>query len=451
MRVDRVYLRHIGPFEDATIALPPPEKKGLADVHLLTGPNGSGKSTLLYAIADVLASDARLGKDLSAPRLRTKDSIAGVDCGGAHRVMAWSVQNEGIRSERISDPFGEGNLRATRHKHNIGYYRKSEDHPLHQSMKQAAEFPLQTPPESRPRFSWAAFAYAGLRDVSEVRVEAPSEPTGSPFENSLSFVHTADTQRLAQWVANQNYKRLKAKDAGLAGPASQLEKSIRDIETIISDITGMSFAFAISHEDSDIRVRLDGRIMPLGLMPDGLKSIVSWIADLLMRLDRIPWVDDIPPLERSFLLLLDEVDVHLHPAWQRKVLPIVQRVFPNAQIIASTHSPFVICSLNHGWIHSLDLNEEREAIARAPLPASEGDSFLSVLEEIMDVPEWYDPETEGLLLKFRTHRDAAYRGDGNAEEAARALAERIAGRSEELRFMMGRELSRMDRQLREAV
>ena len=82
MRVDRVYLRHIGPFEDGTITLPSPEKKGLADVHLLTGPNGSGKGTLLYAIADVLASDARLGKDLSAARLRTKDSIAGVDCGG---------------------------------------------------------------------------------------------------------------------------------------------------------------------------------------------------------------------------------------------------------------------------------------------------------------------------------------------------------------------------------
>ena len=128
----------------------------------------------------------------------------------------------------------------------------------------------------------------------------------------------------------------------------------------------------------------------------------------------------------------------------------MQGVFPNAQIIASTHSPFVICSLNHGWIHSLDLNEKREAIARDPLPASEGDSFLSVLEEIMDVPEWYDPETEG-LLKFRTHRDAAYRGEGNAEESARTLAERIAGRSEELRFLMGRELSQMDRQLREAV
>jgi hypothetical protein len=44
-----------------------------------------------------------------------------------------------------------------------------------------------------------------------------------------------------------------------------------------------------------------------------------------MRLDRIPWHNNTPVLQRQFLLLLDEIDIHLHPAWQRKVLPLVQR------------------------------------------------------------------------------------------------------------------------------
>ena len=42
--------------------------------------------------------------------------------------------------------------------------------------------------------------------------------------------------------------------------------------------------------------------------------IISWMADLLIRMDRVKWVDDIPVFERNFILFLDEIEVHLHPA-----------------------------------------------------------------------------------------------------------------------------------------
>ncbi|MBK7937436.1 MAG: ATP-binding protein [Lewinellaceae bacterium] len=51
------------------------------------------------------------------------------------------------------------------------------------------------------------------------------------------------------------------------------------------------------------------------------------------------WENDTPVFERNFILFLDEIEVHLHPAWQRKILPAVQKLFPNAQIFISTHSP----------------------------------------------------------------------------------------------------------------
>jgi hypothetical protein len=57
---------------------------------------------------------------------------------------------------------------------------------------------------------------------------------------------------------------------------------------------------------------------------------------------------------------LDEVDIHLHPEWQWKVLPFVQRLFPNSQIFASTHSPFVVSSSNGAWIHPLCIGENRD-------------------------------------------------------------------------------------------
>jgi hypothetical protein len=49
-------------------------------------------------------------------------------------------------------------------------------------------------------------------------------------------------------------------------------------------------------------LQVDGTVLDFGMLPDGLKSIVSWVSDLLMRLDETPWVNDTPVLERSFLL-----------------------------------------------------------------------------------------------------------------------------------------------------
>jgi energy-coupling factor transporter ATP-binding protein EcfA2 len=54
MRIEKVLLRDVGPFEDVTIELPTGTNPAMADVYLLTGPNGTGKSTLLYALALIL-------------------------------------------------------------------------------------------------------------------------------------------------------------------------------------------------------------------------------------------------------------------------------------------------------------------------------------------------------------------------------------------------------------
>ena len=94
--------------------------------------------------------------------------------------------------------------------------------------------------------------------------------------------------------------------------------------------------------------------------------------------------------------------------------------------------------------------DDGTARAEKTVAASEGDSYLTVLEDIMGLKELYDPETEALLAKFREERNAAYRGDVVARDKARELAVQIGKRSDELQFMMGRELHQMDRQLHKA-
>jgi predicted ATP-binding protein involved in virulence len=189
--------------------------------------------------------------------------------------------------------------------------------------------------------------------------------------------------------------------------------------------------------------------LPFDLLADGLRSIIGWMVDAVVMMDA--WLQgQSSVMDTEAVFLLDEIESHLHPAWQRRILPAFQHLFPKAQIFVATHSPFVISSLNHGWVHRLILEQDGKVKALPPVSASAGDSYISVVEEIMGLEEWYDPETEKLLADFRAERDRAYQGDSHAKAKAIQLAEQIGSRSMELGYVMGRELSQMERRLGKA-
>jgi predicted ATP-binding protein involved in virulence len=419
-------------------------------VYLLTGPNGTGKSTILYALASIIGvrppldDAAGLGHDLLVTRMRSRTALAAfrTDAGRTFGVTLPRAERD---RDVLRDPFDDAEL-AHRHGGIVDSWASRNISPFIYGVE-AATFRVNTAPELRWPFEWVAFAYAGVRSVSDVQITAIQEPKNSPFENSLSFVQTADTGQLANWIASQNFRRLKAKEAGHVERAEQLARSVRDIETVVGQIVDdPDFAFVITDVDDDVRIRWKGAIVRLGLLPDGLKSIVSWVADLLMRLDRIPWQDNTPVLERQFLLLLDEVDIHLHPAWQRKVLPLVQRVFPNAQIIASTHSPFVVASVDDAHIITLGFRGQSSVVTSVSAPQI-GNSYSAVLRSIFGIDSEFDIDTEQKLAAFHDARRRLLTGDATARAEIDQLAEILVHRSEELREVVALELAQLRRQL----
>ncbi len=446
MRIERLRLLDVGPFDDETIEFPQGTDPDLADVYLLTGPNGTGKSTVLYALASAVAcsSPGLVGADLLAARMRSPDSRVVLQT--SHRRQIVGVLRNHARNEDLSDLF-EG-MRPSRFSpvpigvlEYFGLDRESAPYSLSITMAPHARIPRDTP------FDWAAFAYAGLRSVSEVQITAIQEPATSPLENSLSFLQTADTNLLANWIVSQNYRRLKAKEAGDLDEADRREQSIRRIEKAIADvIEDPNFGFVITTKDDDVRVRWREVTVSLGVLPAGLQSIVSWIADLLMRLDRIPWENDTPVEQRQFLLLLDEIDIHLHPAWQRRVLPFVQRLFPNAQIIATTHSPFVVGSLADGRIISLGLQGSSARVVGEAEPKL-GESYSAVLRSIFGIDSEFDVDTEGKLQQFHEARRRLLTGDESARGELDQVADELSRRSEELRQIIALERAQLRRQL----
>ena len=263
---------------------------------------------------------------------------------------------------------------------------------------------------------------------------------------------------------------------------------------------GPDFDFAVRKWPEDgLKVKWRKDTLELGQLPDGLRSLIAWMVDagLMMSvlldvsvtnlelrvaanrggireslaatttgndlkqliasgemvlenteltkrlLDTL--ADVTLPLDRPAILLLDEIETHLHPAWQRRVLPAMQRLFPKAQIFIATHSPFVISSLNHGWIHRLRFDEAGNVKAENPIKAEPGDSYEAVLEDIMDVPERFDPDSEDMLKTFEGARDAVLAGDVSGLPKVRELALEIAKRGPALEDIVGRELRQLER------
>jgi predicted ATP-binding protein involved in virulence len=419
MRIDSITLHQVGPFDDVRIDFPEGTDPQLADVYLLTGPNGCGKTTVLYAIAALIDNKP----DLLQPRMWAESSRATIVAAGQERSMTPGggpdlTVLEAIAEQRPLGPLNDYNTRA--------FLR-----------------------DFAPKMSWVAFAYAGTRKVESGRVGSISAPSVSPLANSLSFHHTADTRNLAQWIASQEFLRLKAKESGRGERVEQIARSVRAIEeTIGAIIDDPSFAFVSGSDfDLDVRVRRHGVVLDMDVLPDGVKSIVSWIADLLMRLDRIPWVDDTPTVQRSFLLLLDEIDIHLHPAWQRRVIPIVQKLFPNAQIIASTHSPFVVGSADDAHVITFAV-KDGVSVVESTKPSQVGVSYSAVLRDIFGIKSEFDVETERMLAEFHAAKTSLLDGTATDRTVIDELAQKLAARGEELSSMLGFELRQLDRRLK---
>ena len=82
-----------------------------------------------------------------------------------------------------------------------------------------------------------------------------------------------------------------------------------------------------------------GKSMPAGALADGHQSTISWVVDLLGW--ALLYDDTIFQKEISGIVLIDEIEQHLHPKWQRNIVPLLKTVFPKIQFVISTHSPLV--------------------------------------------------------------------------------------------------------------
>ena len=156
-------------------------------------------------------------------------------------------------------------------------------------------------------------------------------------------------------------------------------------------------------------------ILPAELLSDGERGVLAMVLDLTRRLAQAnPEMED-PAAEAEAVVLIDEIELHLHPGWQRRIVRNLSETFPKCQFIATTHSPQVIGEVEHNRIHIIADGE-----VYSPSHSFGVDSSR-VLEELMDTDS-RTPSVNELLSKIsETIGDDRY-GD------ARDLLAELSGR-----------------------
>jgi predicted ATP-binding protein involved in virulence len=172
-------------------------------------------------------------------------------------------------------------------------------------------------------------------------------------------------------------------------------------------------------------------------LPDGIRSVLGLVVDFLRRRESYPWEPgDIGV--RPSVLLYDEIDTHLHPQWQRRVLPALREALPDVQIIVSTHSPFVISSCPGARVHVFDLDKAGHATVRQPVDAPVGTSIAATIIDIFGVESRFDIHTEKKLERWKALKQSEEAGtiSGKERKALERLTSELAAQSEELRRLV---------------
>ncbi len=158
----------------------------------------------------------------------------------------------------------------------------------------------------------------------------------------------------------------------------------------------------------------DGEEFNLEHLSDGEKNLITLIGDIARRL-AIANTTMKNPLHGDGVILIDEIDLHLHPNWQRLMIPRLTEIFPNCQFIITTHSPQVI---SHVQPHSLILlKNDKNTLTARKSTESYGKNIDRILEDILEV----DTRPDDIIEKFNQLEDSI--DDNNLDKAKSLLNE----------------------------
>lgn len=365
----------------------------------LIGVNGSGKTTVLDAMVLLLAHlEAGIRKTPARPRDCTDDDIT--NGRGATRIaitaevggnpVTWSLTH--VRGKEPGYANGRAGL-------------SSLDENVAQIQAEIDRGDVCLP---------VAVHYAVNRSVLDIplrnRTTHPFEPLEA-YDGALAR-GSSNFRLFFEWFRDREDLENETRIQNSDHRDHQLEAVRRALTSLLPEVSDLR----VQRAPLRMVVTKGDWTLYVDQLSDGEKCLLAMAGDLARRLAMAnPFADD--PLQGGGVVLIDEIELHLHPGWQWRIVRALEKTFPNCQFIVSTHSPAVLGYVDHESVLILKPDVTGVRVARPDI--SRGMDVNRILEDLLDAP--------ARLEEFKSKLEEMHRRmDTGDTEGARALHAELA-------------------------
>ena len=368
---------------------------------VLHGDNGYGKTSVLSAVAVGLGDEAMLGpfldvfisfceEDWREGAENPRVSLSSVDGKACERQGTRSVVEQEKAEEKMS--VDRENLEKA-----LVENSSAENNDMPIGVLYGTDRMVSDVPESvvSPRHL--------PRRVSRLDALKGAFSARTDFEDLFAWFYFKEDEELREQKERRN---LDYEIKEVAAVRQAISSMLPEVSNPRTELNPPRFVVSWKSEKGQIEK------LSLDQLSGGYRIVLALAADLARRMVQgNPHLDD--PLTSEAIVLIDEVELHLHPAWQQRILGDLQRTFPNAQFIVSTHSPQVLTTVKPQCIIELAQEGDR-IVAGPPAGATYGAEAGDVLSVVMGVKERPENEFTKDLDKYRR---LVSEGKGESKEA----------------------------------
>ena len=341
-------------------------------LNVFIGVNGAGKSTILDSLAIMLSwlvnrlkNTNASGRKISETEINNGQWTAIIEITGVtedSQEITWKIV-----------------------KTRTGYIHAGERSNFSQLNEYTQQIQRQIT-EHQGQINLPLFVYYSVnRAVLDIPLKIKTKhqfDSLSAYENALTS--GSDFRTFFEWFReredleneNRKYQYDQIKPEGFCFPDPQLEAVRETIERFLPDFTNLS----VRRNPLRMEVTKKNKIVTVNQLSDGEKCLIAMLGDLARRM-AIANPQNPDPLTGNGVIIIDEIDLHLHPQWQRFVVPKLLEVFPNCQFFISTHSPNIITHVQPESLHFMEQTEM--GIKIDPVQESYGKNVDRILEDLM--------------------------------------------------------------------
>lgn len=218
------------------------------------------------------------------------------------------------------------------------------------------------------------------------------------YSTANLFSYHADLRDAEDWLLRVDYSASKPSE--YQSKWQRRRKQLSELLLLLlPEVTDICFALGTGvYPAARVEFKTPYGWVPLRQLGYGYQTLIAWVIDFASRLvERYP--DSPNPLAEPAVVLVDEIDLHLHPVWQRKLISDLTERFPNTQFIATAHSPLIVQAAGDANIAVLRREGDHVVIdnERGAVRGWRVDQILT--SDLYDLPTAWPPEFDALLKR----------------------------------------------------